>query len=362
MRFTVDGSEALEDRIAHDMAQIRAGVEEVVAAGDLSGLILGGGYGRGEGGVYVVDGTERVYNDYDFFVVVPYASRSRRKALSARLNQVKARFEPSCGIHVDFGPPMPQTELTEQPYELMFMELKAGHHVLIGDGDILQGLPDYDVSRPPLEEAARLFMNRGVGLLMADRLLKENPAVTGEDHEFVVRNIFKALLAAGDAVLFVDENYSPSYVERKRRFDAHDLAGIPQADALRAGYEAAMAFKLRPTHDQATGEALVQWHRDVVALFGDIFLWFEQKRLKRPELTWAEYQAQARRLPELSGQDRLKNTLRNMRWASAFRPALGDVFLHPRDRVLSRLPGLLFEGKSEPQDVAMVLKFWECYG
>ncbi len=362
MRFTVDGSEALEDRISQHMAQIRAGVEEVVAAGDLCGLILGGGYGRGEGGVYVVHGTEQVYNDYDFFVVVPYTSRSRRKALSAKLNQVKARFEPTCGIHVDFGPPMPESELPKQPYELMFMELKAGHHVLIGDEAILDGLPDYDESRPPLEECARLFMNRGVGLLMADQLLKKNPDVVGEDHEFVVRNIYKALLAAGDAVLFVSENYSASYVERKRRFDAHDLAGVPQADALRAGYEAAMAFKFRPAHEQATGEALVQWHRDVVALFGEVFLWFERQRLQDPALTWAAYQARDRRLPELSGQGQLKNTARNLRWASTFRPTWGDVALHPRDRVLSRLPGLLFEGQTNPQDIAMVLKFWEYYG
>lgn len=362
MRFTVDGSETLEDRITHDMAQIRAGVEAVIAEGDLSGLILGGGYGRGEGGVYVVNGTEQVYNDYDFFVVVPYCSRQRRKALSAKLNQMKAQFEPVCGIHVDFGPPMPESELPKLPYELMFMELKAGHYVLLGKDDILQGLPAYDESRPPLEECARLFMNRGVGLLMADQLLKKNPDVVGEDHEFVVRNIYKALLAAGDAVLFESENYSASYMERKRRFDAHDLAGVPQADALRAGYEAAMAFKLRPTHEQATGDALVQWHRDVVALFGDVFLWFERKRLQEPTLTWADYQTRVSRLPELSGHDCLKNTARNLRWASTFRPAWADVSLHPRDRVLSRLPGLLFEGQTNPQDIAMVLKFWEYYG
>ena len=38
-----------------------------------------------------VDGEERVYNDYDFFVIVPFTSRKRRKQVSERLATVKAK-------------------------------------------------------------------------------------------------------------------------------------------------------------------------------------------------------------------------------------------------------------------------------
>ena len=50
-RFTLDGSDAIESRIARDMKVVRNASLEAVGADSLSALILGGGYGRGEGGV-----------------------------------------------------------------------------------------------------------------------------------------------------------------------------------------------------------------------------------------------------------------------------------------------------------------------
>ena len=41
---------------------------------NLTALVLGGGYGRGEGGVLLVSGEERPYNDLDLILIV------RRKA------------------------------------------------------------------------------------------------------------------------------------------------------------------------------------------------------------------------------------------------------------------------------------------
>ena len=69
MGFTVDGSVGLESRIAREMSEIKAAAVERVGAANLTALVLGGGYGRGEGGIHMVDGEERVYNDYDFFVL-----------------------------------------------------------------------------------------------------------------------------------------------------------------------------------------------------------------------------------------------------------------------------------------------------
>ena len=78
------------------------------------------------------------------------------------------------------------------------MEARAGYHVIYGPEDVLDALPAYDTEHPPLEECARLFMNRGIGLLLARQKLEAGGPVEGEDFEFVVRNIYKALLAMGD--------------------------------------------------------------------------------------------------------------------------------------------------------------------
>jgi hypothetical protein len=359
MRFTVDGSDELEAQIALDLATVRGRVSELVRAEDLTALVLGGGYGRGEGGVFEVDGEERVYNDYDFFVVVPYRSRSRRRELTAALQRVKESVEPGCGIHVDFSPPMPQSSLGRLPYELMFMEAKYGHHVVIGPPDVFSALPAYDAERPPLEECARLFMNRGIGLLLARMTLGQRPPLNTEDHEFVVRNIYKAMMAMGDSVLFLKGDYSPSYVERRRRFAAQPLEGVPEAARLRAAYEASLDFKLRPRHDVPAGKSLDEWHREVVALYLEVYLWFERNRLGMASLDWSAYEGLSTRFPGTPFLERLKNGARNARHA---RPAGGEWMLHPRDRILKRLPRLLGEQGRDEAELSQVLHIWKHYG
>lgn len=359
MRFTVDGSDALEEKISQDMATVRARVLEVVKPEDLSALILGGGYGRGEGGVYAVDGEERVYNDYDFFVVVPYATRARRREISRQLQQVKETVEPGCGIHVDFSPPMPEKSLSHLPYELMYMEAKLGHHVVIGPADVFSALPNYDEERPPLEECARLFMNRGIGLLLARKTLEQSTTLNQEDHEFVVRNIYKAMMAMGDSVLFLRGDYSPSYIERRRRFLAQDLSDVPEAARVREAYEASLEFKLHPRHDLPSGLTMDAWHRQTVDLYLQVYLWFERNRLGRKDLDWAAYAELATRFPRTSAGERVKNVVRNARHAGL---AWGEWILHPRDRILKRLPKLLSEHGQDGADLSRVLHIWKNYG
>jgi len=359
MRFTVDGSETFEAKIASDMAAVRAAVLSVVDEAELTALVLGGGYGRGEGGIFVVDGEERVYNDYDFFVVVPFNDRRRRGALSAKLDVVKANMEPACGVHVDFSPPMPLSQLARLPYEVMYMEAKAGHHVVIGPADVFEALPDYNPSRPPLDECARLFMNRGVGLLLSRTTLNQRTPLNTEDHEFVVRNINKAMMAMGDSVLYLRGDYSPSYVERRRRFSTQDLDGVPGGDALRAIYEASLDFKLRPRHEVPAGKTLDEWHREITAYYLQVFLWFERQRLELPNLDWAVYRRLATRFPGTGIAERAKNVVRNARHA---RPAGGEWILHPRDRILMRLPQLLDEHARDAAELSHVLHIWKNYG
>ncbi len=362
MRFTLDGSDELESRIAADMARIRAAVLESVGEDALTALILGGGYGRGEGGVFLVDGQEQVYNDYDFFVVVPYSSRRRRNALSAGLNKVKAAMEPHCGIHVDFGPPVPRSQLGTQPYELMFMELQAGYHVVYGPENILDEMPDYDTQRPPLEECARLFMNRGVGLHLAETVLSERGVSDREDYEFVIRNIYKGLMAAGDSVLFVTENYSPSYVARRDRLTEADLSEVPDGDRLREAFLASIEFKLHPQHDVPANKSIEEWHREVKALFGQLFLWHERHRLKQPRMTWSDYMELPKRLPQLSSQQMPINIYRNLRTRIDGLPTLNELTLHPRDRILKRLPHVLFGEAPAAQDDPLMMHLWNYYG
>lgn len=362
MNFTINGTQALKNDITQDLLVICQAVMDRVCISDISGLVLGGGYGRGEGGVYVVDGQERVYNDYDFFVIVPYRSRARRKKLMYALAEVKAEMEPRCGIHVDFSPPIPLSSLPKLPYEVMFMELKEGHHVVIGPPDILSTMPDYEVAHPPLEECARLFMNRGVGLLLARQKLDASKAMNTDDHEFVVRNIRKAQLAMGDSLLFLNGCYSASYVQRRNRFFSLNLSQTPDAEVLSRYYAEAIDFKLRPQHSIPSNHTLRSWHEEVTGYYERMFLWFERQRLDDLDLNWERYMKRFRRLPYLGLTETAINVMRNLKIKTTCLPPLREWPLHPRDRVLAHLPALLFAKGRNLHATEDVVQLWKYCG
>src|SRR5882762_1805177 len=67
-RFTIDGSEALEAQLANICGEVAARVQSVIPAAKLEAVVLGGGYGRGEGGVLRTVRGDQPYNDIEFYV------------------------------------------------------------------------------------------------------------------------------------------------------------------------------------------------------------------------------------------------------------------------------------------------------
>src|SRR5438105_4846760 len=67
-RFTIDGSDALEAQLANICEQVAACVQSVIAVTKLEAIVLGGGYGRGEGGVLRMPRGDQPYNDIEFYV------------------------------------------------------------------------------------------------------------------------------------------------------------------------------------------------------------------------------------------------------------------------------------------------------
>ena len=361
-RYTIDGSDRLEQRIDNDMARIREAALEAVGAENLTALVLGGGYGRGEGGVYLVDGEERPYNDYDFFVVVPFTPRARRRWVMQRLQMLRHDLEPQCGIHVDFSPPMPVSKLPDYPQELMFLEAKQGHVVVYGPNDVFAALPDYDESQVPLEEGARLLMNRGVGLWMAIDLLDRGGPGNQEEYEFCVRNLYKALMAMGDVILFLRNAYHVSYQKRWDCFTTLDISDLPESDRVCAGYRASLDFKFRPDHRLPEGKDLRLWLEEVCKVYSRVFLWFEQQRLNMPEMDWSAYIRRPRRLPCVSFEETLRNIIRNGRCGTWRLWPFDNWTLHPRDNILKLLPDLLFDRRSDALKGQIMLRLWEQCG
>ena len=229
----------------------------------LAGVVLGGGYGRGEGGAINLREGARLSNDLDFFAVAEEGAPESETvaAISAALRPVSGRWSEKLGVDVDFAVKTPW-RLRHDQERLMVQELVRGYGDVSGaKGEALfSGIERRPAEAVPWMEAARLLMNRGMGLLLArckvDGAAAVESRMSGAERDFVNRNINKCILGAGDARLVARHAY---------RWRAEERAAA-LGDAL---YRAAVEWKFRPKEASVCGweEARDVW----LAAIGEVW-------------------------------------------------------------------------------------------
>jgi hypothetical protein len=205
----------------------------------LAGVVLGGGYGRGEGGVW---GNGKLSNDLDFFLVAEEgAGEKATGAIAAALGDLGARWTKKLGLDVDFCVKTPW-RLRHDQERLMVQELVRGYCDVAGKPgeELFAGVERREASALPWSEAVRLLVNRGAGLLMAME--------PERGRRFAVRNVNKCVLGAGDARLIARGQYRWRALERK------EVLG-------EEAYAKALEWKFRPKEEGPCGweEAREAW-------------------------------------------------------------------------------------------------------
>ena len=218
-RFTLNGSDALEQHLTNVCNEVLAGVERIIPEHRLDGLALGGGYGRGEGGVLKTPGGDQPYNDLEFYVFVRDHPWLNERRYGRSLHKLSEELLPKAGIELEFKITS-LAALRHVPQSLFYHDLIMGHRWLLGDDTLFAGCEHHrEAGRIPLAEATRLLMNRCSGLLFAREKL-EQERWSPDDADFVGRNIAKTELALGDAVLMAFGQYHWSCLERSHRLSA----------------------------------------------------------------------------------------------------------------------------------------------
>lgn len=343
-RFTVDGSDALEARLEKLCDSVADSVRRIVPAEHLEGVLLGGGYGRGEGGVLRVE-EDLPYNDLEFYVLirgpVPLSERRYGHALHA----LGEELTPRIGIEVEFKI-LSCDKLRSSPTSMFYYDLVVGHRRLIGDADLLTGCEHHRRAEDiPLHEGTRLLMNRCSGLLFSLEKLQRS-SFGSEEADFVGRNLAKARLAFGDVVLVAHRQYHSSCRERLRRLGELDPEGKSAwFHAIRANHLSGVEFKLHPARSAESAATLQQQHAELSELGRKLWLWFESRRLKTPFDDVRSYALGGlNKCPETSP---LRNWLVTLR-RGGLSPALSaKAFRYPRERLFHALCLLLW---SEERD------------
>ncbi len=209
-------------------------------------VVLGGSYGRGDGGVRLDRENGILYNDLDFFVF------ARKKCDNAEklLDEVAEKYEKELKVDVDFSRIMSVKDIKNNARRLMMQELKRGYRLAAGEDLLEKYLPEFAPEALPFSEACRLLLNRGMGLLLAGAKISSGST----DTDFILRNIYKAILGAGDAMLIAGGKYSWKLAGRREMIVNSDLP-----DMWKTLYCEAVDFKSSP-HRQPKENMSLFWH------------------------------------------------------------------------------------------------------
>ena len=232
-KFTACGdtsAEMLLKKVLSEMKERFSGMELCV--------VLGGSYGRGDGGVRQDKENGILYNDLDFFVF------ARKKCDNAEilLKEIAEKYEKELKVDVDFSSIMTIGDIKNNAPRLMMQELKRGYHLVAGEDLLEEYLPELPAEQLPFSEACRLLLNRGMGLLLAG----EKIANDSDETDFILRNINKAILGACDAFLIAEHKYQWHIEERLAEINNSGLS----ADCKRL-YVQAVKFKRAPNREVA---------------------------------------------------------------------------------------------------------------
>jgi hypothetical protein len=368
-RFTLDGDDSLEARLAEICKTVSREVRHIVPPRKLETLLLGGGYGRGEGGVLKTPNGDQPYNDLEFYVFI-YGNRFiNRRRFAPALNHLAHELTESAGVEVEFHI-ISSDQLRRSNPSMFYYDLVVGHQQLCGNTGALRDCEHHrDAESLPLAEAIRLLMNRATGLLLArERISAET--LTTDDCDFIGRNIAKAQLALGDAVLTVCGQYHWSCRERNRRLAALAPAATQPAwlRMVCRHHDSGVEFKLHPRRTSASVAELRKQHESVSDLMLQVWLWVERQRLQAEFSSAREYAMSP--LDKCPETNPARNQLLNV-WlfgpASLMSPSGRR---HPRERVLNALSVLLWGEdpsgdllrqllKSDSNPVDVYLRIWE---
>jgi rhamnosyltransferase len=340
-RFTIDGNEALEKQLTRVCGKVLTGVQAIIPNQKLEALVLGGGYGRGQGGVLKTKSGDAPYNDLEFYVFLRGNRVLNERKYREPLQDLGELLSEEAGLHVEFKVDSLE-RLRRSPPTMFSYDLVAGHHTLLGGENVFSGCEHHlDAARIPLAEATRLLFNRCTGLLFAKELLKQ-PGLSPSEADFVGRNLAKAQLALGDVMLAAKGKYHWNCLERRRAME--DLAitdAPPWMQDVQKHYVAGVDFKLHPRKISKSLPEFEAEHKIISNLAMQIWLWLESRRLNEFFSSARDYSFNTE--AKGPGIPVWRNLLLNAKTFGPASLASKAALRYPRERLLNSLPLLLWD-------------------
>ena len=329
----MDGSDSLEEMLGQTCCKAAQSVRQAIPANLLLGVVLGGGYGRGEGGVLRLEGSDYPYNDIEYYVFLASGSRNDCQRYGKELEKAAHQMSQEAGVEVEFKV-LTWSQLKTPARACSTMIWLTGTRSStetwrpICPTATTAGCRCQDRKLPDCCSTAAQAL-----LFSLERL--QRPEFTTDDSDFVARNIAKLQLAVGDTFLVHHGLYHSKASTRHERLA--NRWEIP-AEWVEA-HKLALEFKLHPYRSTETHQGLTWKFADAAKLARHAWLWSESRRLNRSFASPEEYAfAPCDKCPE---QRPLRNIAVNLK-VFGLRSLATEPCRYPRNRLYNALPLLLW--------------------
>src|ERR1041385_8342203 len=125
-RFTRDGSDELERHLERACQKVLASIRRIIPPHRLQGIALGGGYGRGEGGVLKTAVGDQPYNDLEFYVFARGPTWFNERCYASALHRAGEELSRTAGVEVEFKITS-LAKLRRSPPSMFYYDLVLGH-------------------------------------------------------------------------------------------------------------------------------------------------------------------------------------------------------------------------------------------
>lgn len=302
-------------------------------------------------GVSKTDTGDQPYNDLEYYVFVRGNVLLSERRYRGALEKLGKRLSRDAGLHIEFKI-YSAKKLRHSRISMFTYDLTTGHQIIFGSEGIFKGCEHHLAAEEiPLHEATRLLFNRCSGLLLAGELLR-HASLTVEEADFIGRNLAKAQLAFGDAVLTIFGQYHWNCLKRHARLDQLAVSETPcWLDAVRQLHARGVEFKLHPPPATISIEELQKQHVAITGLGLQLWLWVEGRRLNCPFSCARDYAlAVFSKCPETAAW---RNCLINLKTFGASALWDGRIFCYPRERLFDALCLLLWDEQTINESTLM---------
>lgn len=355
LRYTRYGSADVERRLARTMANAAFLVRKHFSPDERRALLLIGGYGRGEGGVLLLNGEERPHNNIDFLLVASTTNALRTKTLKKRLDEILESIVREEQIGIDTGV-MSELALRKAPRRIIFFDLRWGHRTLLGDASLVPSLPLFSSRHLEIDDVHNLLVNRASLLTINDAMI-DRGFIADVHARFIIKHLMKAIIGHGDALLYTQGRYHPSYLEKQRRMriSPNIVSGFAEL------YDIATEFRFAPDYARYTGNTLGPFATHVRETLSRAHLEFERFRSGNAHCSFDGHAARVldnrqeskfidQYIKTLTAPWKPRSSLRPMPGLSPkLTRALHEA--HPRARLAAALPAILYETTDEERQI-----------